>query len=141
MASDVEVEEEFYADPSGVYVIHNGQRFYKDGILYGFVLGEDEPAPKELPIPNLFSSIVIIYRAKAKEVYAVQVSSDNARRVADWCDGVVNQVISDENHVCVDVRTPEGVVRALEGDYVVKHTEGDFRSYTAEDFANTFEIV
>ena len=80
-------------------------------------------------------------------VEAVQVNSENAELIADWCDGEVLEEISDvtedQEARIIGVRVPfgpEGEVEALFGDFVMLADES-FHVRSESAFLNRYEPV
>lgn len=86
-----------------------------------------------------------LYRKKAVTVEAMQLSNLNAEAVAQWCGGQLVEEISAvddrQKFVGINIPTLEGVMRASEGDFVIKGTRGEFYPCKAGPFADTFEPV
>lgn len=137
-ASDV------YVDPARAFVVVEGVKYYRDGVLYGALLPSAE-YDEEHSMPTLWSLIVIKYRKKAVEVEAIQLGKDNAEEVAQWCGGLIVEEIDpeddDKRYVAINIPTLEGTMRASEGDYVIKGVRGEFYPCKAEIFAATYEVA
>lgn len=133
-----------YVDPAKAFIIHEGTKYYPDGVLYGTVLPDDEVF-EERAMPTLWSTIVINYRKKPVEVQAIQLTPSNAEEVASWCGGSVVEEIDpinpDKRYVGVNIPTLEGVMRASEDDYVIKGVKGEFYPCKPDVFAATYEIT
>lgn len=108
------------------------------------------------------SDLLIIRQAVRVQVpvdYA-QVTVDNQRAVADWCDGVVTDdlVYSDpvKGYIRpntddawyipvlvpgVVISTPTGPLVARVSDYVIRGCDGVFETVSAEEFASNFRDV
>lgn len=137
---------DFYVDPGGAYISYKGVQYYRDGILYGMVLPESETIKEEHPIPpTLWSTLVIDYRKKSVIVQAIQLAPDNAEEIATWCGGLVVQEIDPEDdekrYDVINIPTLEGVMRASQGDYVIKGVRGEFYPCKPEIFSMTFELA
>jgi hypothetical protein len=144
----VVLEAEFYVDPAEVFVEYNGRKYYRDGVLYGSVLkGLSLDEPDEHPLmPTLWSMLVIDYRRRPIQVKAIQLRSDNAESVAEWCGGQTVEEIErhedgEKRFVGLNIPTLDGVIRASEGDYVVKEAHGGFTKISAQEFSSTYEMV
>jgi len=60
--------------------------------------------------------------------------------IAYWCGGAVMTNVS-SGEFCIDIRTLEGVMRALPGDWIIKGVQGEFYPCKADIFAATYEEV
>lgn len=72
------------------------------------------------------------YELRPRDVEARQITSwETAKAIATWCGGKVVEEIDpfDEKktHPGVNIPTLEGIVRASEGDYVIRHKSGNFQ--------------
>jgi hypothetical protein len=135
---------DIHVDPARAFVVVDGVTYYRDGILYGSLLPEAD-YDEEHPMPTLWSLIVIKYRKKPVEVEAVQLNKDNAEEIAQWCGGMVTEEIDpqddEKRYAAINIPTLEGTMRASEGDYVIKGTQGEFYPCKPGPFADTFEVV
>lgn len=70
------------------------------------------------------------YAPDAPTVEAVMLTKENVSDVVEWCGGQQVEEVNALNHgvkfVGVNVPTFAGMVRASEGDYVVKDKDGEF---------------
>lgn len=135
-------------DVMGAHIVYNDVKYYRDGVLYGHNLNfhEDDFSPEdERLMPDLWSLIVIQYRKKPVVVEAIQLSKDNVEEVATWCGGAIAEEIDptddEKRFVAINVPTLEGVMRASEGDYVIKGVKGEFYPCKPEIFQATYEIA
>lgn len=138
----VQIAPEVYTDPLGAVVLYKGVTYYRDGFLVGYPL--DSSAPVEQPMPTLWSSLVIEYRKKPVVIQAIQLGKANAEEIAEWCGGQVVEEINPhdetERFVGINIPTLEGVMRASEGDYVIKGVKGEFYPCKPHIFAETYEL-
>lgn len=96
------------------------------------------------------------YRRKTFTVQAIQVTTDNMKGLADWCDGNVIIYFPDTSRQSGDYRAGQtcvevviGVVngrpqkaRAYPGDWITKLLDADdFRVYRNKTFLEAFEEV
>lgn len=84
------------------------------------------------------------YRKKPVVVEAVKLSKANAAEVTQWCGGLEVEEVdpySEAVFVGVNIPTLEGTMRASEGDYVIKGTQGEFYPCKPDAFDGTFELV
>lgn len=86
-----------------------------------------------------------LYRKKAVTIEANQLTKDNVEAVALWCGGQRVEEIdpndSDIRFVAINIPTLEGVMRASEGDYIIKGVQGEFYPCKPGIFAATYEAV
>lgn len=88
-----------------------------------------------------------LYRTKL-DYHAVevnQVDHNNSVALAAWCGGVpvVEHDALQHNVVfaAINVPTPNGMMRAQEGDYIVRFTSGSFLCVKENEFDLLFEAV
>lgn len=71
-----------------------------------------------------------LYTKKSVTIEAYQLSKLNAEALAIWCGGrmveEIDAVTPTDTYVGVNIPTLEGVMRASEGDYIIKGIEGEF---------------
>lgn len=60
--------------------------------------------------------------------------------LADWCNGAILTNTSTAEF-CIDIRTLEGTMRALPGDWIIKGVKGEFYPCKPDIFAATYEEV
>lgn len=86
-----------------------------------------------------------LWRKKAVEIEANCLTKENAEAVALWCGGQLVEEIdaldSSARYVGINIPTLEGVMRASEGDYVIKGVQGEFYPCKPSIFAATYEKV
>lgn len=82
-----------------------------------------------------------LYRKKPVVIEAMQLDSDNAAEVAEWCSGRTTDsyYVSLSAHVFID--TLEGTMRADVGDYIIKGVQGEFYPCKPDIFVATYERV
>jgi hypothetical protein len=61
--------------------------------------------------------------------------------VADWCGGRVKGLRKIEDNIWIEIDTPEGVMRASYGDYIIKGVNGEFYPCKPEIFTKTYEDI
>ena len=81
-------------------------------------------------------SVVLKYRKKPVEVFAVRLERENVREIAAWagCTGSVNPV-------SLQIKTLEGVMTANEGDFIIKGLAGEFYPCKADIFLESYDRV
>lgn len=86
-----------------------------------------------------------LWRKKPVEVEANLLTKENAEAVALWCGGQLVEEINPENeddrYVGINIPTLEGVMRASEGDYIIKGVQGEFYPCKPGIFTATYEKV
>lgn len=86
-----------------------------------------------------------LWRKKPVVVQANELTRDNAESVAVWCGGVLVEEVNAENpldkYVGINIPTLEGIMRASEGDYVIKGVQGEFYPCKPGIFTSTYEKV
>lgn len=81
------------------------------------------------------------YELKPNDVDAKQVSWETADEIAQWCGGVVVTEYSyphGEPMPGINVPTLTGMVRASEGDYVIRHASGQFQKRSRYAFESEY---
>lgn len=84
------------------------------------------------------------YRKKPMEVEAVKLTADNANDVSFWCGG---QLTYEEDHLkgvevkAIYIPTLEGVMLAVEGDYVIKGIKGEFYPCKPDIFEESYDLA
>lgn len=78
----------------------------------------------------------MMYRKKPVVIEARQLSMENARDLAYWCDGIVIR-----HTTSVAIPTLEGSMIANEGDYIIKGVKGEFYPCKPDIFEATYEMV
>lgn len=81
-----------------------------------------------------------LYRKKPVVIEAVQLDDDNATAVAEWCGGQVSPA-GITFGTCVFIDTLEGVMRADEGDYIIRGVQGECYPCKPDIFAATYELA
>lgn len=94
-------------------------------------------------LPPLGNSVTSTWEAKPLNVEAAKVTPETAKEIALWCGGVVVEEVSaidhDDVYVGINVPTMGGVVRASQGQLVVRGANGGFYVAKEQDFINTFQ--
>lgn len=83
------------------------------------------------------------YRKKPVEIEAVQLTYDTLNEAANFVasDQFAGGGADSERGVYVDIRTLEGVMRASEGDWIIKGVKGEFYPCKPDIFAATYEAA
>ncbi len=85
------------------------------------------------------------YRKKPVIVEAKQLKADNAEDIARWCGGKVvteyDAMDSDIRYVGLNIPTLEGVMRASQGDYVIKGVAGEYYPCKPGIFEATYDPI
>lgn len=86
-----------------------------------------------------------LWRKRPVTVEANLLTKENAEAVALWCGG---QLVTEydaldptQSFVGINIPTLEGVMRASEGDYVIKGVQGEFYPCKPGIFTSTYERV
>lgn len=86
-----------------------------------------------------------LWRKQPVEIEANCLTKDNAEAVALWCGGQLVEEINPEDsadrYVGINIPTLEGVMRASEGDYIIKGVQGEFYPCKPSIFTSTYEKV
>lgn len=89
------------------------------------------------------SATPVKYRKKPVVIDAVELTRDNSREVAEWCEGTVGTFVDPKDYRetarGVIIGTLEGEMRALPGDYVIRGVQGEFYPCKPDIFAATYE--
>lgn len=80
------------------------------------------------------------YRKKPVVIEARRLDEANAAELAEWCGGWVSPA-GITFGTCVFIDTLEGVMRADEGDYIIKGVQGEFYPCKPLIFEATYESV
>ena len=91
------------------------------------------------------------YRKKPIEIEAVQFTGDNDDEIANFLKGQradvgLRATLSDEGKVLsyekyIILKTLEGEMKAIEGDYIIKGIKGEFYPCKPDIFDETYEEV
>lgn len=84
------------------------------------------------------------YRKKPVVILAAQFTVKNAKGIAAWCAGKVTETWdNDESEIAihVDIPTLEGVMRADEGDFIIKGVKDEFYPCKPDIFEATYELA
>lgn len=79
------------------------------------------------------------YRKLPVEIEAVQLSAENLGAVKEWCGG--SYLFMPQQDPALLVGTPEGVMKAHFGDWVVKGVAGEFYPVKDEIFRRTYQVA
>lgn len=86
-----------------------------------------------------------VYRKKAVAIEANELTKENAEAVALWCGGrlveEMDAINLDKKYVAINIPTLEGVMRASEGDFVIKGVQGEFYPCKPGIFHATYDKV
>jgi hypothetical protein len=77
------------------------------------------------------------FRKKPVEVEAMQFVEYSGEKIATWCGGMFADHFTDGP--CVSIRTLEGVMRAVPGDWIIKGVKGEFYPCKPDIFDATYE--
>jgi hypothetical protein len=80
------------------------------------------------------------FRKKPVEIEARQFDkNDSGLSLLDWCGGeVFNDAV---DGTCILINTPEGQMKAVDGDWIIKGVKGEFYPCKPDIFAATYEAV
>lgn len=76
------------------------------------------------------------YRRLPIEIEAERVTWQNRRELASWCGG---SYYENQDDFEIQIHTPEGILRALEGDWIIKGVNGEFYPCKNDIFQKTYE--
>ena len=75
-------------------------------------------------------------------IEAIQLTKENVDQVVAWCDGTpieeTDALDSEKRYVGINIPSWGGVVRASEGDFVIKDHLGEFHTRWPQHFNNMF---
>ena len=78
-------------------------------------------------------------------VEAIQLTHDNVTEVADWCTGKevkeIDALDPKKSYVGLNFLSWNGIVRASEGDYIIRDALGGFHYMWPQRFEENFEKV
>lgn len=79
-----------------------------------------------------------MYVKKPVEIEAEEVTEDNVEKLAQWCNGVVNNndLTAEKS---ISIYTLEGIMSARVGDYLIKGVNGEFYPCKPDIFAKTYD--
>lgn len=84
-----------------------------------------------------------LYTMKAVTIEANLLTKDNAEAIAVWCGGrLVEEMDAQtptDKYVGINIPTLEGVMRASEGDYIIKGVKGEFYPCKPDIFLATYD--
>jgi|GEM_PF-1058773 len=81
------------------------------------------------------------YRKKPVVVEAVQWTGDNFDELADLVDGLEGRAIYDESDMSLKIKTLEGTMTALPGDYIIKGIHGEIYPCKPDIFEKTYDLI
>lgn len=84
------------------------------------------------------------YRKRPVEIEAVRLAGDSVQVVINFVHPdqyAGGGVLPDDGRYFVDIKTLEGVMRAVEGDWIIKGVQGEFYPCKPDIFAATYEAV
>lgn len=67
------------------------------------------------------------------EARKLEYSVKSRDEIAKWCNGEV-----DEHHSGINIKTPEGIMYAQTGDYIIKGIKGEFYPCKPDIFEATY---
>lgn len=83
------------------------------------------------------------WRKKPVVIWAVRLTDDNLEGVFDWLadEGSDPSLDTSLPDVVLEIRTPEGVMEARPGDWVIQGVKGEFYPVRDDIFRATYEPV
>jgi hypothetical protein len=81
------------------------------------------------------------YRKKPVVVEAVRLDEDNRNEVAQWSGGVLTTLEACDAHLNIYIKTLEGIMTAIPGDWIIKGVNGEFYPCRDDIFRKTYEEV
>lgn len=84
------------------------------------------------------------YRKKPVEIEAVQLAGDNVAEAVNFVapdQFAGGGVLPNDGRYFVDIKTIEGVIRATEGDWIIRDIQGEFYPCRDDIFRATYEEV
>ena len=84
------------------------------------------------------------FRKKPVEIEAIQFdgSNMNQSRLNSWLDGdAINWFFDGNQYASFNIITPEGVMEASVGDWIIQGIKGEFYPCKPDIFDSTYEIV
>lgn len=86
-----------------------------------------------------------LWRKRPVTIEANELTKENAEAVAVWCGGRLIEEIDPHTptnrYVGINIPTLEGMMRASEGDYVIKGVQGEFYPCKPSIFTATYEKI
>lgn len=84
-----------------------------------------------------------LYTKKAITIEANRLTKDNAEALAIWCGGRLVEELDahtpTDKYVGINIPTLEGVMRASEGDYIIKGVKGEFYPCKPDIFHTSYD--
>lgn len=84
------------------------------------------------------------YRKKPVEIEAVRLAGDSVSDAINFVPPdqfAGGGVLPDDGRFFIDIKTLEGVMRATEGDWILRGVKGEFYPCRDDIFAATYEAV
>jgi hypothetical protein len=85
------------------------------------------------------------YRLIPVSVEAIQITPESAQRAAVWAGGVIREEIdpndSTKKFAAVNIPTLNGILRAGEGDYIVRDLQGQLSIMGKREFEAKYELI
>lgn len=85
------------------------------------------------------------YRLVAGVVEAMQLTPQQVQAAALWCGGMeveeIDPMDSTKKFVGLNIPTLDGVKRAGQGDYILKHLSGQFEVMSLREFEAKYEPI
>lgn len=95
-----------------------------------------------IPI-NEISHLPMLFRKRSVVVKARRFTRHDDVDLAHWCKGdLVNNIdpeTGEVTHAQIDITTPEGVMSALLGDWIIRGAAGEHYPVKASTFEATYE--
>lgn len=83
------------------------------------------------------------YQTKSVLIDAIRFTRDNVKDVLKFTDGkasITTERCPDGKSYC-NIDTPQGTMKALEGDYIVKGVDGGFLPYRPDVFEKLYDPI
>jgi hypothetical protein len=81
------------------------------------------------------------FRKKPVEVEALRVGDHPWETLAAWCGGELIRGSNSRSYRAVLIKTLEGDMTAVPGDYIIKGVQGEFYPCRSDIFQQTYEPV
>ena len=81
------------------------------------------------------------YRKKPIVIEAIRWTGENFEELADLVEGSKRKVMYDESDKSLKIKTLEGTMTALPGDYIIKGVRGELYPCKPGIFEQTYEPV
>ena len=89
----------------------------------------------------------MIYRKKPVAIEAIQYTGDNGLEIKEWSDGaayespVLEPSCANPTGAYVQVKTLEGTMTGIVGDYIIRGVKGEYYPCKPDIFDKTYEKV